>query len=387
MAPIPSQYGTFPEGYQLLEDNLTPDYRVVQPKYKPEAVAAVKLPEWFLNNEFTDFADSDKDAMSRRAQDLLNDSNTIKLQQQEEDQANANARRDALIAEFGNRDPNEPFDPTTALRRVQELSAEQGDLPTMLAIEKAAKERRNYIPISKNFRDMLAQNGINVDEDTTREDLTTFGALQRAQAYEKSVGDSQSRFEDKKNSLLPEGWEGNPTLDDSKKFKTSLIAIEKSNFYLDELRDSISKAGPDAVSGPEYLRQKSLITKLQLALKEKENLGAALTVNEEFLLNGAIPQILARNDIGIGQLLVNSGFGRDPVDAIDQLQQTLNKELEIEAGARNIHRPISPMMQNGAPGDMIPRAGGITGSGVALPPGAAAQLPPGFKARSVRRIR
>jgi hypothetical protein len=90
--------------------------------------------------------------------------------------------RGALTEQFG---ASGEYDPDTAFNIAKKFAAESGDLESMINIEKAQRERSaTRAPLTaqqRSFYEPILERPI--PEGTTMQDLTTAGALQRANAY------------------------------------------------------------------------------------------------------------------------------------------------------------------------------------------------------------
>jgi len=249
--------------------------------------------------------------------------------------------REALVSQYGGGD-SPVFDPDQALQTAQRLSLESGDLDTALNIEKITRERKNTIaPYGPEERAILSKElGYELPENADPRLVTTLTNLRGKNLYGQSLQDNRDKFTDQQDSLLPEGWEGNPTADDAKKFKTTLIGTQKVNGILDALGESLSRTGGEQATGAEYVLQRQLVGDLALELKSPAfgNLGAALSPSEYQLLLTQLPALLSTPETSLGRVLVERGLGRDPLDAIQALKTKISRNLDIEAPIRRMKR-------------------------------------------------
>lgn len=289
-------------------------------------------------------ADYEKDLAIRRATELANQQNEIRTAEAQRVADEEKVYREALAQHYGNSNIGD-IDPTVGLQLAQKLALQGGNIDRALAIERATKSRAGSIPLSpEQLRFASDLMGRELPPGSTQDDVDRYNALSRTNIYNSSVQETQDKRQDELAALAPGGYQSGildeatgimqmPRKEDGKKFTTAVVAHEKIDSYLNQLTSSLSAAGSNDPTSPEFVRQRQLISAIQVAFKEKANFGAALTQNEEFIMNGQLPRLLARSDVGLGTALVELGLGRDPLDAITNLKQILKEELEVQRRA------------------------------------------------------
>jgi len=314
------------------------------PTYKPlGAPASISGPPPVFDTKAISFEDYDKAQAAQRALELANQHNEIAVGAAQRQADEAARMRQELEAQYGQANPADPnsFDPTAGLRTAQRIYAQQGNVDGMLQVERVLKERgignEPLTPEQSQFLENLT--GVKIPPGITKSDVTLGAGLQRSTTYNRSINEQIDKRSDMDASLAPGGWTINedpttgqkPNKDDGKKFTVAVNSHRMLNSYLDQLDASLATAGSNDPSSPEFVKQRQLIASMQVAMKKKNEFGAALTANEQLINDNILPVILARNDVGVGRAMVEAGFGRDPREAIKNLRQILNEELQSQA--------------------------------------------------------
>lgn len=343
------------------------------PIYKPLPVTQAAMPPLVADVFMRQFPDFNKDLAEQRileAQGMTNDINRIKVADAQRQEESDRLLREELIAKYGGESPQE-FNSDEALTTAQKLAIGQGDLDTALNVEKIQDSRLNYRPLSADQKRLFEQElGYSVPDGMTTSDLNALINLRGKNTYAQSLEDNRDKRQDQIASYAPGGYEAiidpntgqAPQREDSKKFTTAAAAHTKINSYLDQLEDSLSIAGSNDPTSPEFVRQRQLISAIQVAFKEKNNFGAALTANEQAINDAQLPRILAKADVGVGTALVEAGLGRDPREAIRNLKGILARELDTQAQVYKFRRKgeqqASQPLAQPYGGDMIPKVSG-----------------------------
>lgn len=355
------------------------------PSYKPQSVTIPGgvIGESF-NNSGTDFEKALAVAQALEAQGLNNDSVQLSVDQRQRAATQSNQFEDELSAQIkaaqlraeqaiAPMDPTtgapmdpataeqspQTFDPIEGYKLAQKIAMQQGNLGAAAEAARAQRSlqdtRGEVAPLTETQRQFLgsAIGPEGIPEGITSKDLALRGALQRGNIYEKSVNETADKRSDMIQSLAPGGWQvqidpqtgQGPNKEDGKKFTVATAAINKINSYLDQLDESLAAGGGNDPTDPEFVRQRQLIAAIQVAFKEKNNFGAALTVNEQLITDAQLPRILARNDIGVGRAMIEAGLGRDPRDAISNLKTIINNELETQAHTYKFGRARATQQQ------------------------------------------
>jgi hypothetical protein len=226
----------------------------------------------------------------------------------------------ALRQKYAAQDPAS-FIPDDALQIAQRVALQNGDLNTALSVERATRERAGSMPYSDQERTVLAQEfGMDLPAGLSKNFMSDLINLRGKNLYADSLSDTRENRQYNRATLLPEGYEGNPSNDDSKKFKTTLAATSRINGILDQLEESVSRTGNDQMTGADAVIQKQLVGDLALELKSPAfgNLGAALSPSEYELLLTQLPLLMQSPNTSFSQIAVETGLGRDPMDAIRQ---------------------------------------------------------------------
>lgn len=361
------------------------------PGYRPLQIPAAMQapPPGVFDQQAITFSDAEKAQAILRAQELANQSNQISVQTKQQTFDDDQKLREALVAKYGT--GTESFNPDDALQVAQGLAAQTGNLDSMLAIERAQKERRgdSNVPLTATQRQLVqSQTGLEVPEGVTAKDLMTVAGLQKANTYAKSVNETVDKRSDQIQSSAPGGFEADidsstgqgPTNDDGKKFTATVRAHSRINNDLDMLEESLRKSGGNDPSDPEFQRQRAILGDISIALKEKNGFGAALTPNEERLNSSSLPTILSRSDVGAAGAMVAAGLGRDPFDAVNTMRALLSTDFDQQATIYKF-RPKGnsrglPAAQSGQ-SFRIPKAGYGDTSFVAAPTPTPAPMPNG----------
>lgn len=236
---------------------------------------------------------------------------------------------------------DDKFDPTQTFDAVKRILGQQGNLDGMLAVERATKERASGQPLSSSTLDLFGNElGYRPPEGTTLQDISTLATLKGKNLYGQSLEDNRTKREEDKSSLLPDGFEGNPTKKDSEIFKTAYVESRKVQDTLDKLEASVARTGNNQMSGADYLEQKQLVGNLASIMKGPSflNLGASMSQGEAAFLATQLPVLMSTPGSDIRQILTEQGFGRDPVDAIRNLKRQIESNVQIEGEGRNIYK-------------------------------------------------
>ncbi len=338
------------------------------PIYKPLAVSQTAIPaaiqEIFKRQEY-DLNDAIKKEQAADAGSIANSLNQIKLEETQRAADQEKALRDELIKIYGSEGSQE-FNADDALNMAQKVALGQGDLDTALNVEKIQDNRfTNKTPLTPERRALFEQElGYAIPDGMTAGDVTNLINLRGKNLYGQQLSDNKEKDQRNLHSLAPGGWEATidqtsgqaPTKDDGRKFTATVSAYNKVNNYLDQLTDSISKGGGNDPTDPEFVRQRQLLGGIQVAFKEKNNFGAALTANEQAINDAQLPVLLANPNTSIAKALVESGMGRTPQEAIANLKLMLNGELESQAMTYKFKPKALSVQPADSTTPMIPKA-------------------------------
>lgn len=274
----------------------------------------------------------------QRAQQLKTQQDEIATQQKQQAFDRQNQVREDIQSRFSD-GGDEDLD--NALGIIQASALEAGDYETALSVEKSRRIRKGDTPqpLTPQQRQLLSPLVGDIPEGATTKDLDLYGSLLGKKAYTLQVGDNIDKRQDMLQSLAPGGYQSDvdpvtgqgPTKKDGDTFTKAVAAHTKIQNYLNQLEASLGSGRGNDPTDPEFVNQRQLIAAMQVAFKEKNNFGAALTANEQLINDAQLPVILARSDVGVGRALVEAGLGRTPQDAIRYLRETLRQELDGQA--------------------------------------------------------
>lgn len=347
------------------------------PSYKE---LPVQIPQGLIGDTFNqkaiDFTDAEKIQAALRAQELNNQAVQLSVDAKQRQADQEKELRDALIAQYGAdapTDPNDPnankYDPIEGYKTAQRISLQHGDLAAAKDAAMAQRSLQGGIQ-DRPLTDIEAVQ-LDVPPGTT---LAVANSMLRSRNLGISAGNLDARNRglneavDKRSdaiqSYAPGGYEANidekgqgPGKKDGELFTVAITAHDRINNDLDMLEQSFANSDPNDPTAPEFLKQKALLGDIQIALKQKNNFGAALTANEERLNNATNPVVLARPDVGAGTALINAGLGRDPLDSINNMRVILGADLESQAFRykfkKSSNRPAPSFDPNtNSPGDI-----------------------------------
>lgn len=397
MAPVPPEFGFFPDGYSLIEPNSVPDYKLIRPKYTPEATPAIKVPDWMFNNPYTDFADSQKEALALRAQELINQnyqttqqSNELKLAEQQRAQQEEDARRNAIIEEYGARDPSQPFDMDNAFARAQELAFSQGDLATGLAIEKARQEQGQNKVLSPADRAFASSMGLDVPEGTTARVFGTLGNLMNSGIVQPNI-----------STPLSPGTPGDPNIPTSAMVEGSLDPYGKNVITQIDINKIPVKMRSKAMAEAGILQGLDKIKNVIASVfDDYANTGTVGRITSLTGTKGTADKANIETSIMSIWKGPMSKTDRDSVsgffpsfydgpEAIAAKKRGLLQFIEQNAQTTPILDKFNPGLRKRQVWEDLPTPGNFNQSASPqnIPPEVAAQLPPGLKITGIRRIK
>lgn len=269
--------------------------------------------------------------------------NDISLQQAERQNQQQQNIQDALAAKFGNMPEGQPVDLNEMYKAGMELAVKYGDLGLATDMQRAQNNYAGNLdrPIPADKLDIYSQQmgGVKLPEGTTIRDLNTMGALSRGEAYITGIDNTQKRFDIGIQSTAPGNLRAKidpqtgqaPNKDDGKIMRIATDSHTRIQQKLIDLERSFKTSDPNDPFGKDFMKQRALLGEIQKALKDKENFGAALTLNEERLMNIALPRVFARDDISLAKGLADAGLGRDPTEAIINMRKMLQQDYIAQA--------------------------------------------------------
>jgi len=315
--------------------------------------------------------------------ELQNQAREIQVAEAQRQESQNQRRRDLLTEKFGTLSPDQ-FDPNEAFRVIQGLALQEGDSDTALNVERVISERQygrqGYQPLTEAQRQFLAPVlGNEIPEGITEKDVSLRSTLERGNIYGQQVAETKDKRQDGLQSLAPGGFTTTidpatgqgPTVNDGKKFTATVAAHSRINSDLDALEASFQVSGGNDPSHPEFQRQKAILGDIMIALKEKNNFGAALTVNEQMINNSGLPQVFSRIDSGLGEAFAASGLGRDPIEAVRNMRALLSTDFDQQA---TIYK-FQPKANNGLPAAQSGQSFRIPRANNQQPVGSSSSLP------------
>lgn len=170
-----------------------------------------------------------------------------------------------------------------------------------------------------------------------------------------------------------------PTELDGKLFTESAVAHSRLHSDLDMLEAALSVPGGNDPRSPIFTRQKSILSDILIALKEKNNFGAALTGLEAKYNAAGLPQVIARPDVGLTEAVMSAGLGRDPMQLVNDMRALLSTDFDQQRVLYKFKRRVGTAGLPAAVND-----GTSEGTSFRIPmsnPAGAAAVPPNAQPR------
>lgn len=318
----------------------------------------------------------------------------LALEQKQRAAAMDKAQVDALIAQYGGANAGQPLDPAAISETIARNAMQHGDANRALEAVKQGRQfkldRAVDEPLSEEMRlvyerqmGMPLPKGISlsgIDRLLRSQGLGI--SADKAQTYRSQFEFNKERYDRTMASFAPGGFEPDvdpvtkqgPTDLDGKLFTESAVAHSRLHSDLDMLEAALSIPGGNDPRSPIFTRQKSILSDILIALKEKNNFGAALTGLEAKYNAAGLPQVLARPDVGLTEAVVAAGLGRDPMQLINDMRSLLSTDFDQQRVLYKFKR------REGTVG--LPAA--LSGTSFRLPmsnPAGAAAVPPNAQPR------
>jgi hypothetical protein len=257
------------------------------------------------------------------------------------------AQAEALMAQYGGANAG-TFDPADAMETMKRVAVQYGDADRAIDLAKATRDLKQqsaiHQPIPASQLEMYeAELGRKLPIGTTPADLDRLGGIRRvnisadkATTYAEQLQFQKDKYKQIMASYAPGGFEPDvdpvtkqgPNKRDGELFTKSAEAHARLHSDLDMLEATLSMSGGNDPGSPIFLRQKAILSDILIALKEKNNFGAALTGLEAKYNAAGLPQILARPDVGLTEAVLAAGLGRDPSDIINTMRSLLSTDFD-----------------------------------------------------------
>lgn len=326
------------------------------PDYKPLSVTGGMggaTPSRFAESPVS-FDDASKAAMALRAQEIVNQSKELQFAEQQRQVAQQDKLRNTLIDQYSGQEQVE-FKPEEALGLAQQIALEGGDLDTALNIEKTKRANRSYQPYSDEQRAILSRElGYELPEGVDSKFVSSLTGIQGKRFYKEAMDNTEKNRLRNIQKNIPGGHEiTDPSDPPSEKmatdYKMTLKGVNEAENILSQLEQAMKDYGPDAISGPGPVVQRSLISQLTTLLKGPsfDNMGANFTDPEIRLLMAQMPRLISSPNVSLGQYLVEAGLGRDPFVALEGLKTRIRNARNISSRLNKI-RPKQVSSEGGA---------------------------------------